>query len=193
MIESDPRIVIFRDDDLGDAEHAKKAYERYRLFVIAHELYNKYNIVHEIGYITGAQYTQADTTKYLLSQKNIVIQFHAHQHCDFRTLSERELRHQFEFGKKIIEEVFGKSPTKWYPPKHFWNEICANIASEYGLETPKIKPGSPDHFLRCTSQYINKTPPMTVCHHFWSENQQSMMEDAFKLYTKLVENHNKQK
>lgn len=181
----DSQIVIFTDDDVGYAENHKTAANRLKKLIPVHESYNKYNVIHGIGYITGTQQTQKDTTNYLLSQKNISIQLHAHHHCDFTTLSEDRLRMQFDSGIKIIQDVFNTTPTTWYPPFHARNELTDKIASEYGLVIRDESTLSPLYFLRKPKSnfYASKT----ICHHFWSDRINQRVEPALKVYRSLLD------
>ena len=183
----DPQIVIFRDDDVGGADSFEQASKRFRKFIDTHELYLKYGVIHEIGYITGAQNTQIETTKYILQQPNIVINFHAHtEHQWCSLLPEEELRKEFDYGVKIIEDVFGKPPTKWFPPHHITNELSIKIANEYGLKVDTQKTWSLTHFIKNAETYY-KNKPSTICHHFWSKLQQKYLENALKTYVQLLQ------
>jgi hypothetical protein len=190
MKQKDPQHVIFRDDDVGRPTPISNIANLHKMFVEAHELYNKYNVIHEIGYITnGPKEHMSDTIKYILEQKNIVVQLHGHDHYDFSKLSEKELRYQFENGIKSIQDIFGTAPTRWYPPWHKTSELAIQIASEYGLRSTPIQAGSIGHFVTNYRKYIKQTPVKIVCHHFWSDHQQAELENGFKIYINILKEH----
>jgi len=190
MNHKDPQFIIFRDDDVGNANSELAATALYDKFVAAHELYNKYNIIHELGYITGEpKRFQSKTANYILKQSNIIVQLHAHNHYDFTKLSEKDIRFQFENGIKNIKETFGQTPTRWYPPWHFTNKLTIDIAAEYGLSTAPSRASSIQHFVKFYQKYLKNNPPRIVCHHFWSDTQQSILDDALSKYTQILKDH----
>lgn len=120
--------MIFRDDDIS---HLTKVEE----FKKVHEFFNEYKCIHTIALLTKDIRKNPELIDYIKSQDNINVQVHSYEHIDFALVSEEEVRNQLNTSFNIITNIFGKTPTIFYPPFNAVNDRVIEIAKECGLET----------------------------------------------------------
>lgn len=181
MYIKDPRFLIFRDDDIGDRASYTEP------FIRAHEKFNKYGVSHEIAVITRHIFKQKELLNYIQKQDNINIQFHAHNHGAFDEMDERALHQDFSTGIKMLKDLFGVTPTIWYPPFNRANKTAVQIAKDYGLTT-STEAHYLESYIRLPNYYFNPRNPYILNIHFWSDEQCQYLEDALQIYSTQISN-----
>lgn len=174
--------MIFRDDDICHTTKLDR-------FIEMDELFKKYNVDHTIAIITKDLEKNPDLIQYIKDNPHIKVQSHGWEHIRYSDM--QLFKEHLELSKKKLTEIFGQTPTVWYPAWNETNKEMDKVANEVGLSP------YPNHISISGYVRLNgKTDKDTINMHYWAE-EMKFLESALKIaqvkirYTAILGDYDK--
>lgn len=164
--------MIFRDDDIGfltDVPEFKKV----------DAIFKKYGAKHTIAVIAKDIEKNTELCEYINANKHIDVQLHCYEHIKL-TENTDLLKEHLQKGIKIIQNIFGKTPTILYPPWNETNGEVKTIAASVGLKISHYKI-SLTQYLRCKGMVKEDT----INFHYWHDEDAMLIDPALRIYTEI--------
>lgn len=106
------------------------------------------------------------------------IQLHGWEHAEYDKMTQTDIADHLQKSLDKSMELFGKTPTVWYPPWNRRNEDMETVAKAFGLE---ISNESYDiwRFLRETRS--GEYAGTTFYYHLWKNDEYSLLDEALNV------------
>ena len=100
------------------------------------------------------------------------VEFHGLTHSDYRRMGIEETVHDFDEGRRLLEETFGYAPTKFFAPRHRLSDITVQVALDFGMKVVEEK--------RTIQDYI-EDPKIDRCYaHFWQPRDIARVKEVYE-------------
>lgn len=107
--------------------------ESLKRFIAVDELFIKYNKVHTIAVIADEIEKAEGLVEYINAHPHIDLQLHGWQHILY-TENHNIADNHFKWGIEKLQNIFGKTPTVFYPPWNASDSFIEETANKHGME-----------------------------------------------------------